>query len=29
MANTVRDFIVECELYPYSRENFEFMKECS
>jgi hypothetical protein len=29
MATTFRDFIVECELYPHSRENFEFMKECS
>lgn len=29
MATTFKDFIIECELYPYSRENFEFMKECS
>lgn len=29
MAATFKDFIIECELYPYSRENFEFMKECS
>lgn len=29
MATTFKDFIAECELYPYSRENFEFMKECS
>lgn len=28
MATTFKDFIIECELYPYSRENFEFMKEC-
>ena len=27
MATTFKDFIVECELYPYSRESFEFMKE--
>lgn len=29
MAQTFRDFIVECELYPYSKENFEIMKECT
>lgn len=29
MATTFKDFIVECELYPYSQENFEIMKECS
>ena len=28
MATTFKDFIAECELYEYSRENFEFMKEC-
>ena len=28
MANTIRDFIIECELFPHSRENFEFLKEC-
>lgn len=29
MAQTFRDFVIECELYPYSKENFEIMKECS
>lgn len=29
MAITFKDFIVECELYPYSKEHFELMKECS
>ena len=29
MATTFKDFVVECELYPHSREYFEFMKECS
>lgn len=29
MATTFKDFIAECEMYPYSRENFELMKECS
>ena len=29
MAQTFRDFIVECELYPYSQECFNIMKECS
>lgn len=29
MAQTFRDFIVECELYPYSKENFDIMKECA
>ena len=28
MAQTFKDFIVECEMYPYSKENFEIMKEC-
>ena len=25
---TFGDFIIECQLFPYSRENFEFMKDC-
>lgn len=28
MAQTFKDFVVECEMYPYSKENFEIMKEC-
>ena len=28
MAQTFKDFIVECEMYPYSKENFEIIKEC-
>ena len=28
MAQTFKDFMIECELYPYSKENFELMKEC-
>ena len=29
MAQTYRDFITECEAFPYSRQNFELMKECT
>lgn len=29
MAQTFKDFITECEIYPYSQEHFELMKECS
>lgn len=29
MAQTFKDFITECELYPHSQEHFELMKECS
>lgn len=29
MAQTFKDFIMECELYEHSREKFELMKECS
>ncbi len=28
MAQAFKDFVVECEMYPYSKENFEIMKEC-
>lgn len=29
MAQTYKDFITECEAFPYSRQNFELMKECT
>lgn len=29
MAKTFKDFILECEMYPHSKENYELMKECS
>lgn len=29
MAKTFNDFVVECQAYPYSAENFNLMKECS
>jgi len=29
MATTFKDFMVECELYPYSRDHYDLMKECS
>lgn len=29
MAKTFKDFVLECDMYPHSRENYELMKECS
>jgi len=29
MATTFREFITECELYEYSKEYYELMKECT
>lgn len=29
MAQTFKDFILECELYDHSQQKFELMKECS
>lgn len=29
MAQTFNDFVAECASYPYSKENYELMKECS
>lgn len=29
MAKTFKDFMLECEMYPHSKENYDLMKECA
>lgn len=29
MAKTFKDFILECEMYPHSKENYDLVKECA